>query len=149
MTSDDWAFLVSGLINNLTYVVFLSAATDIVSTSASGSEGIILLADIVPSLLVKLIFPQVMHRISYGIRIMACTILSFMALQIVAWMDDFGIRLFGIVLASISSGVGEISFLSLSSFHRASVLGFWGVGTGAAGVVGSFVSIFTVERVIS
>lgn len=46
----------------------------------------------------------------------------------------------GIVSASLSSGLGEVTFLSYSSkFHRSVVSG-WSSGTGAAGLVGELTS---------
>ena len=69
---DRLAFFINGLVNNFTYVLFLSAAVDLVHGGQKGngkgeiSEGAVLLADILPGLLVKLICPYVMHRLSYG-----------------------------------------------------------------------------------
>ena len=46
-------------------------------------------------------------------------------------------KLFGIVLASLSSGTGELSFLGLTHFYGPWSLAAWGSGTGAAGLVGA------------
>ena len=60
-----------GLVNNFTYVVFLSAAQDILKESQRKQvgervpESAILLADIVPGLLVKLVCPYFMHLVPY------------------------------------------------------------------------------------
>lgn len=56
-----------GLVNNFTYVVFISAAQDIIQASndAKQGSGLILVANIVPGLLSKLILPSFMHLISY------------------------------------------------------------------------------------
>ena len=60
-------FFICGLVNNFVYVLFLSAAIDILHRSASNTlpEGVILLADILPSLIVKLTVPYVIHIWSY------------------------------------------------------------------------------------
>lgn len=54
---------------------------------------------------------------------------------------DFGLavgaKVFGIVLASLSSGVGELSFLGLTHYYGSSALAAWGSGTGAAGLIGA------------
>ena len=47
------------------------------------------------------------------------------------------VKLAGIVLASLSSGIGEVTFLSLTHYYGAFSLAAWGSGTGAAGLVGA------------
>ena len=46
-------------------------------------------------------------------------------------------KIAGIVLANISSGAGEVSFLALTHFYGESSLAAWGSGTGAAGLLGA------------
>ena len=46
-------------------------------------------------------------------------------------------KMTGVVLASLSSGGGELSFLGLTHFYGAFSLASWGSGTGAAGLVGA------------
>lgn len=46
-------------------------------------------------------------------------------------------KLVGIVLANISSGAGEVNFLSLTHYYGPFSLAFWGSGTGGAGLVGA------------
>lgn len=48
-------FLVFGLVNNILYVVILSAAIDLVGSATP--KGVVLLADIMPSLLIKALAP--------------------------------------------------------------------------------------------
>ena len=43
----------------------------------------------------------------------------------------------GIILANISSGAGEVNFLSLTHFYGPFSLAAWGSGTGGAGLVGA------------
>ncbi|KAK2742797.1 hypothetical protein FQN57_005088 [Myotisia sp. PD_48] len=46
-------------------------------------------------------------------------------------------KMLGVVLASLSSGGGELSFLGLTHFYGPLSLAAWGSGTGAAGLVGA------------
>lgn len=46
-------------------------------------------------------------------------------------------KLFGVSLASLSSGGGELSFLGLTHFYGLPSLAAWGSGTGAAGLLGA------------
>ncbi|KAJ1981141.1 battenin CLN3 protein [Dimargaris xerosporica] len=87
--------------------------------------GVVLLADILPSFTVKLVAPYFIHHVTYG------------SLQLVASSSHLTTRLFGVVLASLSSGLGELSFLMLTSFFHPAVVGAWSSGTGGAGVSGS------------
>ena len=47
------------------------------------------------------------------------------------------IKLFGVALASLSSGGGESSFLALTSYYSRLSLAGWSGGTGGAGLVGA------------
>lgn len=59
-------------------------------------------------------------------------------MSIVALSAGIEYKLFGIVLASISSGLGELSFLQLTHFYGEISLAGFSSGTGGAGLVGSF-----------
>ncbi|KAF9427625.1 battenin CLN3 protein [Podila epigama] len=86
----DWvAFF---FINNLIYVVILSAAVDLVGST-------------VP--------------------------------KIIALGQTIQTRLVGVMIASLSSGLGELTFLMLSSFYRLQMVSAWSSGTGGAGLLGS------------
>lgn len=43
----------------------------------------------------------------------------------------------GVVLASVSSGLGEVTFLSLTAFYPRAVISWWSSGTGGAGLLGA------------
>ncbi|PCD34922.1 hypothetical protein AU210_007514 [Fusarium oxysporum f. sp. radicis-cucumerinum] len=131
------AFWLFGLINNVLYVIILSAAQDLVG---SIPKGVVLLADVVPSFLTKLIAPYFIHRIPYRMRILIFIVLSVVGMLMVALTprtQSVAIKLVGVVLASISAGGGELSFLGLTHFYGPMSLAGWGSGTGAAGLVGA------------
>ncbi|CAG05948.1 unnamed protein product [Tetraodon nigroviridis] len=156
-----------GLCNNFAYVVMLSAAHDILrkqelgnstatasatspvdlqgrnSSNASRydcnpvSTAAVLLADILPSLTVKLVAPFVIHAVPYGIRVMICVAMTATSFLLVAFSSAVWMSILGVIFASLSSGLGELSFLALSVFFSRDVLGGWGSGTGGAGVAGA------------
>ncbi|KAJ3583771.1 hypothetical protein NHX12_015593 [Muraenolepis orangiensis] len=129
----NWAgFWLLGLCNNFAYVVMLSAAHDILTRPSDNSTtltpdslagdlgvrnssnstsydcnpvstAVVLLADILPALVIKLSATFYIHHVPYG----------------------------------MGSGLGELSFLSLSAFFSRDVLEGWGSGTGGAGVAGA------------
>ncbi|KAG8626685.1 hypothetical protein KVT40_005630 [Elsinoe batatas] len=171
------SFLLLGLINNILYVVILSAALDLVGPSVP--KALVLLFDVAPSFFVKLVAPYFIHRVGYGARVVLCVGLAMAGMGLIAlspssvplpgaggevgkagvwaagkervegWLGrekslpvapggvEVATKLFGIALASVSSGVGELSFLALTSFYGQASLAGWASGTGAAGLVGA------------
>ncbi|GAA6003343.1 hypothetical protein JCM10207_000285 [Rhodosporidiobolus poonsookiae] len=142
------AFFCFGTLNNIIYVVILSAALDLVD-KASTPKGLILLVNIAPALLVKLGWPYfVPGPTRYSRRVASCAAISFLGILIVALSPTLFYRLLGIALASFSSGLGEMTFLqratlygSLSAPGGADLggvaVGWFSSGTGAAGVGGA------------
>uniref|UniRef100_S4RAQ4 Battenin n=1 Tax=Petromyzon marinus TaxID=7757 RepID=S4RAQ4_PETMA len=157
-------FWILGLTNNFAYVVMLSAAHDILKQQEAGnnthtnsssssfmhdtspnrfdcnpnSTAVILLADILPTLLIKSTAPLFIHRIAYSpLRLFlgggggGIFVAAFVS-RIVVYVHACGVT-----FASISSGLGELTFLSLTAHFKSSVLRFWSSGTGAAGLAGS------------
>lgn len=51
--------------------------------------------------------------------------------------NSISTKMAGVILASLSSGGGELSFLGLTHFYGPFSLAAWGSGTGAAGLVGA------------
>lgn len=128
------AFFICGLINNFGYVVMLSAADHI---GGKLPEAAVLLADILPTFIIKLTAPFFMDRIPYRLRIIFAIFMGLVSFQLVAWGPNSAVKLIGVVCASISSGLGEITFLALSAFYHRNVVSSWSSGTGAAGIVGA------------
>lgn len=133
--------MLPGLINNVLYVIILSAALDLVGPNVP--KGVVLLADVVPSFATKLIAPYFIHKIPYRIRIIIFVLLSSGGMVLLALTpsakpgQSVGIKLFGVVLASLSSGGGELSFLGLTHYYGHFSLAAWGSGTGGAGLAGA------------
>ncbi|KAH7368083.1 batten's disease protein Cln3 [Plectosphaerella cucumerina] len=132
------AFWLLGLINNVLYVIILSAAQDLVGSSVP--KGVVLLADVLPSFLTKLVAPYFIHRVPYSIRVLVFITLSGSGMSILALTPpskSVPVKMVGVVLASLSSGGGELSFLGLTHYYGPMSLAGWGSGTGAAGLVGA------------
>lgn len=147
------AYWVLGLANNYGYVVMLSAAHDIlreldgtgeeqVKNVTSGardcnrmSTGAILLADIVPSLLIKLLAPYLPFFVH--VRVGICVLTAAGGFLAVAFANSDALAIFGVVVTSLSSGLGEVSFLQYSAFYSKNVVSTWSSGTGGAGVLGA------------
>ena len=140
-----YLLMASGLINNVLYVIILSAAQDLVG---SLPKGIVLLADVVPSFLTKLIAPYFIYRVPYNVRIIVFIVLSSIGMSMVALTPadkSVAVKMVGVVLASLSSGGGELSFLGLTHYYGHISLAGWGSGTGAAGLVGAGLYVVLTE----
>jgi battenin len=127
-----------GLVNNVLYVIILSAALDLVGPEVP--KGIVLLADVMPSFITKLIAPYFIHRIPYQVRIIIFVILSSGGMVLIALTPSdraVSIKLVGIVIGSLSSGGGELSFLGLTHYYGPFSLAAWSSGTGGAGLIGA------------
>ncbi|KAL1966135.1 hypothetical protein VTN77DRAFT_4883 [Rasamsonia byssochlamydoides] len=135
------AFWFLGLINNVLYVIILSAALDLVGPDFP--KGVVLLADVVPSFGTKLIAPYFIHVVPYSIRVLIFVTLSVLGMLVIALTPAYtdggtiSTKLAGVILASLSSGGGELSFLGLTHFYGPFSLAAWGSGTGAAGLIGA------------
>jgi len=122
-------------------VIILSAALDLVGPDIP--KGVVLLADVMPSFLTKLLAPYFIHRISYRVRIIVFVLLSSSGMFLIALTPStasggsVSVKLLGVVLASLSSGGGELSFLGLTHYYGHFSLAAWSSGTGGAGLVGA------------
>lgn len=173
----NWiGFWLLGLCNNYAYVIMLSAAHDLLSkefheddtlhedlagnhtivpgnhtthTCNPMSTGAILLADILPSLMTKALSPFLLE--STRIRVAVTITLSALSFIITAASISDLMSFSGVICASISSGLGEVTFLAYSASFDVRVVSGWSSGTGAAGLVGAGVylllSLFLKPRV--
>lgn len=154
------AFFIFGVINNALYVVILTAALELLP--AGVPTGVVACANIAPALVSKALFPYILAgTVRYARRIWLCSIISFVGLmvrlnavpctvpaltlhliQMIALSSSLVVRLSGIALASFTSGLGELTFLQLSTRYSRSGasghgVGWFASGTGGAGLVGA------------
>ncbi|KAF4530893.1 hypothetical protein B566_EDAN016411 [Ephemera danica] len=119
------------------------------------STGAILLADILPSLFVKLIAPFLPFWVqkkdveearlqvwlgeeSGDVRIATCVIFACAGFILVGASETAWLAIVGVIATSFASGLGEVTFLPYSSVFHSNVVSTWASGTGGAGVLGSF-----------
>lgn len=130
-----------GLINNVLYVIILSAALDLVGPDVP--KAIVLLADIIPSFVIKLCAPYFIHLVPYSYRTLLFAAISSWGMLLITLAQPYTdggtitAKMAGVVLASLSSGAGELSFLGLTHYYGPFSQAAWGSGTGAAGLIGA------------
>ncbi|MBN3307081.1 CLN3 protein, partial [Amia calva] len=101
------------------------------------STAAILLADILPTMLIKFTAPFYIHVVPYGWRVVLCVLTAAGSFLLVSFSSGVAMSILGVVFASVSAGLGELSFLSLTAFFHSGVLWGWSSGTGGAGVLGA------------
>jgi len=127
------AFWILGLLNNFLYVTMNAGAEDINEAGIA----LVYLANILPTLLVKLTGPYWFHYVSYRCRINFNSVLMVICLVTVAWGRSTYVKLLGVAICSLGSGIGEASLLAMASFYEAKpCLAAWSSGTGFAGIAG-------------
>lgn len=137
------SFLGFGLLNNILYVVILSAAVDLVGLETP--KAVVLLSDIVPAFIMKLFAPFFIHKIPYKYRVWSLVGLSSFGMLIISLSASTNIffKIIGICMASLSSGLGELTFLQLTHYYsELHSIGGFSSGTGVAGLGGSFIFMF-------
>lgn len=159
-------FTVLGLTNNFAYVIMLSAAYDLLkpitptvendttipavaeTTNLTNpqtrycnphSTSTILLADTLPSLTTKIIYPFLLVGIPTYYKASASALLAAAAFVITGLSVTQALIFTGVVCASLSSGLGESTYLSNTPLYGDSSLSGWSIGTGAAGLLGAAV----------
>lgn len=106
-------------------------------------KGVVLLADVIPSFLAKLCGPYFVHVVPYSVRVLLFGLLSTSGMILIALTPEHKdggtvtAKMVGVMLASLSSGFGELSFLGLTHFYGPFSLAAWGSGTGGAGLIGA------------
>jgi len=109
----------------------------------------VLLADVVPGFTTKLVAPYVVHVVPYNVRVIALAAISVCGMLLIALSPNsqdgatIAVRMVGVMLASLSCGGGELSFLGLVHYYGHFALAAWGSGTGAAGLIGAGLYLVT------
>ena len=146
------AFWLLGLCSNFGSFLMLAAAFDIMMDQTGQKEliptsgfhcnktstGLVLLAGILPTLIIKVTAPFYMQSFNYHIRVALIIVSDLAGLLLVAFSTSVPVRLIGVALACASTGAGEITFLSMTSHYKRTIISTWASGTGMAGVAGSF-----------
>jgi battenin len=140
-----------GLLNNASYVIMIACAKNI----SEGGTAMVFLANVGPSLLVKLSAPYWFDHVSYQRRMLFGTLAMISSFSLVAsnssesYSGKFTLAwsLLGVALGSVQTGLGEASLLALagkcdgkttSTSSKAQCLTCFSSGTGMAGVFGFF-----------
>lgn len=123
------SFLTFGLMNYFTFTVTISGAQDIMAARSIGTS-MNLVAHMVPIVLITNIFPFFIRRMPYFVRVLIVSITNAVGFVIVAYVKQAEWKLFGIGLASVGFGFGNMSLIALTSYFGSSSLAAYSAGTG-------------------
>lgn len=101
------------------------------------STSTILLADTLPSLTTKIIYPIFLVGLPASYKAIATALLTAVAFVITGLSAGQFLIFTGVICASLSSGLGESTYLSRTPLYGDVSLSGWSMGTGAAGVLGA------------
>lgn len=171
ITRNRIGFIVLGLTNNFAYVIMLSAAYDLLKQAETASSttnpatsipstGInqdqkycnahststILLADTLPSLFIKIIYPFIFVNVPDAYKAIGTALFSASSFLVTGFTTDQILIFMGVCFASLSSGLGESTYLSSTPLYGDASLSGWSMGTGGAGLLGS--AAYAVLRMI-
>lgn len=101
-------------------------------------RSIVILIQTVPALLAKLLLPHLLSRVTYWVRTFAIALslgISTFIIYVAPPNVPTWIRIIAVVLASVVSAAGDVSWLGLLRYYDKPGLAGWGIGTGAGAVV--------------
>ena len=128
------AFFIFGTLTYATYSLIIAGTQDILAGTYIQTS-LVLVANIGPYFLVTLVAPSFMQRIAYFPRISTVFICGITGFITVVFAKKVFWKLIGVGVASIGYGVGEVTFLALSSFYHEIALNAYSSGTGAGFVL--------------
>lgn len=163
-TCNRWGFFILGLTNLSVYCIMLAAAYDLLSKlqvdselekarqainttstiSVHGNEsycngestGTVLVANSVPGLIIKIVYPFLLVNIKPEYKVIAVAMLAASAFILTGLSHSKTLVFMGIIFASLSQGLGEPLFVSSKIYGKSSFIG-WSMGSGAAGIFGA------------
>ncbi|XP_031559248.1 protein BTN1-like [Actinia tenebrosa] len=123
------AFFVFGALIYAMYSLIIAGAQDILAGTYIQTS-MVLVANIGPYVVVTFVAPYFMKNIPYFVRICFVFLTGAVGFIVIVCSKEVEWKLIGIGLASLGYGVGEVSFLALTSYFHSSALSAYSVGTG-------------------
>lgn len=123
------AFFVFGFLIYATYSLIISGAQDILAGTFVPTSAV-LVANVGPYFIITVVAPYFIQKIAYFPRILAIFFLMVTGLTMVVSAKRVGVRLLGISLSSFGFGLGELSFIAMTSFYHGTAVSAFSAGTG-------------------
>lgn len=124
-------FYVFGTLAFFNQEMLLPAAEDILSGEQLPTATVFV-SFVTPVMITKLAAPWLMQRIPYVVKTGSVALCMSLGLFLVAFFEDFRVKLSGIALNAMATSAAEIVFLSLTSFYPEICISSFVAGTGMA-----------------
>jgi hypothetical protein len=124
------AFFMFGFLLYATYSLIISGAQDILQGTLVPTSAV-LVANIGPYFSVTLIAPYFIQRVPYFSRVLTVFLLEASGLIMVVIGKHVSVKLIGVGFSSLGFGLGELSFIAMTSFYHESAVKAFSAGTGA------------------
>lgn len=123
------AFYIFGFLIYAIYSLIISGAQDILAGTFVPTSAV-LVANVGPYFIVTVVAPYFIQKIPYFPRVLAIFFLEASGLIMVVTAKHVGTRLLGISLSSFGFGLGELSFIAMTSFYHDTAVSAFSAGTG-------------------
>ena len=123
------AFYIFGFLIYAIYSLIISGAQDILAGTLVPTSAV-LVANVGPYFVITVVAPYFIQKIAYFPRVLAIFVLEATGLIMVATAKRVGVRLLGVSLSSFGFGLGELSFIAMTSFYHDTAVSAFSAGTG-------------------
>lgn len=123
------AFYIFGFLIYAIYSLIISGAQDILAGTLVPTSAV-LVANVGPYFVITVVAPYFIQKIAYFPRVLAICFLEATGLIMVATAKRVGVRLLGVSLSSFGFGLGELSFIAMTSFYHDTAVSAFSAGTG-------------------
>lgn len=123
------AFFIFGFLIYAIYSLIISGAQDILAGTFVPTSAV-LVANVGPYFIITVVAPYFIQKVAYFPRILAIFFLEATGLILVVAAERVAVRLLGISLSSFGFGLGELSFIAMTSFYHDTTVSAFSAGTG-------------------
>ena len=127
-------FYVFGTLTFFNQEMLYTASEDILS-GRNLPTSTILVCFLAPLTATKLLAPWFIQKLPYGLKTTTIAISMATGLSLIVFVEDIKVKLLGISLNAIATGLSEIVYLSLTSFFSHICISAFVAGTGMASLV--------------
>ena len=129
------SFVGFGALLHCIFAIIVSGAQDILAGTFIPTTSIIL-SHVTPIVVVTSTAPWFMQRVSYLVRVLAIFFFMAVGLLLIIFVDNVYVKICGVASNALSHGLGEITFLALSTFYSSTAVASFAAGSGAGMLLG-------------
>jgi hypothetical protein len=128
-------FLCFAVVTYIIYTTIITSAEDVLASTHIPTSSTILCLN-TPYFVMTLVLPYYIDKVPLMAKAVASSVFFAIALVLIALITTPGLRLMGILVASLGLGTAEIGFLSATSLHQDLTIHAFTTGTGLGAIIG-------------